>query len=113
MLEKAGTSHFIKTVPAPPYSIGINSIARIIHPYSEGRVWAEPTDSFLLLMPDQHAKNSKIMYRTKNNGNTIIRKEIRQHKSDAIRQQISTYLIHIRKDYFPIDTRFFTASSQE
>ena len=43
-------------------------------------------------------------------GNTIIRKGIRQHKSNEIRQQISTYLIHIRKDYFPIDTRLFTAS---
>ena len=33
------------------------------------------------------AKKSKIMYRTKNNGNngnTIIRKEIRQHESDDI-----------------------------
>ncbi len=29
-------------------------------------------------------KNSKIMYRTKNKGNTIIRKEFRQRKSDDI-----------------------------
>ncbi len=50
------------------------------------------------------------MYRTKRIGNTIIRKEIRQHESDDIRQQISTYLILISKDYFPIDTGFFTAS---
>jgi len=42
---KAGTSHFIKNVPVTPYSIGINSIARIIHPYSGGRVWAAPTES--------------------------------------------------------------------
>ena len=39
-----------------------------------------------------------------------IRKEIRQHESSNIWQQIFTYLIHIRKDYFSIDTRFFTAS---
>ena len=84
MLKKAGTSHFTKNVPAIPYPIGISSIARNIQPYSGGRVWAESTDSFLLLMPDQHAKNSKIMYITKNNGNTIIRKEIRQHKNNAI-----------------------------
>ncbi len=44
--EKAGTSHFMKNVPAQPYSIGIRSIARIIHSYSGGRVWAEPTESF-------------------------------------------------------------------
>ena len=50
------------------------------------------------------------MYRKQGIGNTIIRKEIRQHESSNIRQQISTYLIPIRKDYFPIDTRFFTAS---
>ncbi len=50
------------------------------------------------------------MYRTKNLGNTIIRKEIRQPESDDIWQQISTYLILISKDYFPIDTGFFTAS---
>ena len=50
------------------------------------------------------------MYRKQGIGNTIIREEIRQHESSNIRQQISTYLIPIRKDYFPIDTRFFTAS---
>ena len=31
-----------------------------------------------------YAKNFKIMYRTKRIGNTIIRKEIRQHESDDI-----------------------------
>ncbi len=41
------------------------------------------------------------MYRIYGIGNTIIRKKIRQHESDDIRQQIPTYLIHIRKDYFP------------
>ena len=40
----------------------------------------------------------------------IIRKEIRQHKSNSIRQLIFTYLIHIKKDFSSIDTRFFTAS---
>jgi len=45
-MKKAGTSHFIKNVPAFPYSIGISSIAGITHPYSGGRVWAEPTESF-------------------------------------------------------------------
>lgn len=66
---------------------------------------------FLLLMPGWYAKNLKRMYRNEQTGNTIIRKEIRQHKSSAIRQQISTYLIHINKDFLPIDTRFFTAST--
>ncbi len=66
--------------------------------------------NLLLLMPDSYAKNPKNMYRKQRIGNTIIREEIRQHESHNIRQQISTYLIPIRKDYFPIDTRFFTAS---
>ena len=61
-------------------------------------------------MPDWYAKKSKQMYKKEPAGNTIIRKKFRQHRCYAIRQQISTYLIHIRKDYFPIDTRFFTAS---
>ncbi len=52
-------------------------------------------------MPDQYAKKSKNMYRIYRIGNTIIGKEIRQHKSDDIRQHISTYLIPISKDYFP------------
>ncbi len=60
-----------------------------------------PRKAFLPLMPILYAKNSKNMYRIYGIGNTIIRKEIRQHESDDIRQQISTYLIHIRKDYFP------------
>ena len=51
------------------------------------------------------------MYKKEPAGNTIIRKKFRQHRCYAIRQQISTYLIHIRKDYFHIDTRFFTAST--
>ena len=42
--EKSGTLHLIKTLR--PYSIGISSIARNSHPYSGGRVWAEPTDRF-------------------------------------------------------------------
>ncbi len=37
-------------------------------------------------------------------------KEIRQHKNNTIRQQIFTYLIHVRKEIFSIDTRFFTVS---
>ena len=61
-------------------------------------------------MPDWYAKKSKQMYKKEPAGNTIIRKKFRQHRCYAIRQQISTYLIHIRKDYFHIDTRFFTAS---
>ncbi len=99
--KKLERHNFKKNAPALPYSIGISSIARITHPYSGGRVWAEPTESILPLMPILYAKNSKNMYRIYLIGNTIIRKEIRQHKSDDIRQQISTYLIHIRKDYFP------------
>ncbi len=37
-------------------------------------------------------------------------KEIRQHKNNTIRQQIFTYLIHVRKEISSIDTRFFTVS---
>ena len=37
-------------------------------------------------------------------------KEIRQHKNNTIRQQIFTYLIHVRKEISFIDTRFFTVS---
>lgn len=43
---KAGTSHFLKHVPAQSYSIGISSIDRIFQPYSGGRVWAEHTERF-------------------------------------------------------------------
>jgi len=71
-----------------------------------------PRKIFLLLMPDWYAKKSKQMYKKEPAGNTIIRKKFRQHRCYAIRQQISTYLIHIRKDYFHIDTRFFTASTK-
>ena len=39
-------------------------------------------------------------------------KEIRQHKNNTIRQQIFTYLIHVRKEISSIDTRFFTVSSR-
>ena len=39
---------------------------------------------FLLLMPDRCAENLKYMYRNIETGNTIIRKEIRQHKKDDI-----------------------------
>lgn len=39
-------------------------------------------------------------------------KEIRQHKNNTIRQQIFTYLIHVRKEIFSIDTRFFTVSKR-
>ena len=42
--------------------------------------------------------------------NTIIRKEIRQHKIVPIWQYFSTYLIPIKKNLLLIDTRFFTAS---
>lgn len=51
-----------------------------------------------------------ICYRKKQTGNTIIRKEIRQHKNNSIRQQISTYLVPVNKEFSSIDTRFFTAS---
>ena len=67
-------------------------------------------ERFPLLMPDWYAKKSKFMYKNKRADNTIIRKEIRQHKNHAIRQQISTYLIPINKDFSSIDTKFFTAS---
>ena len=52
------------------------------------------------------------MYKAWKSGNTIIRKRIRQHKSNDIRQRISTYLIPISKDYFSKDTRLFTASKK-
>ena len=54
-------------------------------------------------MFDWCAKKSKKMYKSIGSGNTIIRKEIRQH--------FSTYLIHIKKSFLFIDTRFFTAST--
>lgn len=69
-----------------------------------------PRTDFLLLMPDWCAKKSVCMYKAYKSGNTIIRKRIRQHKSNDIRQRISTYLIPISKDYFSIDTRLITAS---
>lgn len=43
-------------------------------------------------------------------GYTMTIKEIRQHKNNTIRQQIFTYLIHVRKEISFIDTRFFTVS---
>ena len=46
-------------------------------------------------------------------GYTMTIKEIRQHKNNTIRQQIFTYLIHVRKEISSIDTRFFTVSLQE
>ena len=53
------------------------------------------------------------MYNTQITGNTIIRKENRQHKRTDFRQQIFTYLIHIKKDFSSIDTRLFTASTKD
>ena len=52
------------------------------------------------------------MYITTKTGYTITVKEIRQHKNNTIRQQTFTYLIHVRKEIFAIDTRFFTASTK-
>lgn len=51
------------------------------------------------------------MYITIRAGYTMTIKEIRQHKNNTIRQQIFTYLIHVRKEISSIDTRFFTVSS--
>ena len=39
------------------------------------------------------------MYKTQITGNTIIRKENRQHKGTDFQQQIFTYLIHIKKNF--------------
>ena len=50
------------------------------------------------------------MYKSILTGNTIIRKEIRQHKNIPMRQHFSTYLIPIKKIFLLIDTRFFTVS---
>ena len=50
------------------------------------------------------------MYKGIITGNTIIRKEIRQHKNIPMRQHFSTYLIPIKKNFLLIDTRFFTVS---
>lgn len=50
------------------------------------------------------------MYITIRAGYTMTIKEIRQHKNNTIRQQIFTYLIHVRKEISFIDTRFFTVS---
>ena len=50
------------------------------------------------------------MYKSILTGNTIIRKEIRQHKNIHMRQHFSTYLIPIKKHFLLIDTRFFTVS---
>lgn len=97
----------MKHVPALPYSIGISSIPRNIHPYSGGRVWAEPTESFPAADACLACKKFKKMYRIYRIGNTIIRKEIRQHKSNEIRQQISTYLIAYRERLFPHRHKIF------
>ena len=61
--RKGWKRHTFLNVPAQPYSIGISSIARIIQPYSGGRVWADPTKNLLLLMPDQYAKIQKTCIR--------------------------------------------------
>lgn len=53
------------------------------------------------------------MYITIRAGYTMTIKEIRQHKNNTIRQQIFTYLIHVRKEISFIDTRFFTVSFEE
>ena len=66
--------------------------------------------SFLLLMSRLVCKKSKKMYKRIITGNTIIRKEIRQHKIIHKRQHFSTYLIHTKKNFWFIDTRFFTVS---
>lgn len=97
----------MKHVPALPYSIGISSIPRNIHPYSGGRVWAEPTESFPAADACLACKKFKKMYKIYRIGNTIIRKEIRQHKSNEIRQQISTYLIAYRERLFPHRHKIF------
>ena len=52
------------------------------------------------------------MYITIRAGYTMTIKEIRQHKNNTIRQQIFTYLIHVRKEISFIDTRFFTVSGK-
>jgi uncharacterized protein (UPF0254 family) len=52
-------------------------------------------------MPDWYAEKSKYMYKHKQTGNTIIKEEIRQRKTNTIRQQMSTYLILIKKDFYP------------
>lgn len=52
------------------------------------------------------------MYITIRAGYTMTIKEIRQHKNNTIRQQIFTYLIHVRKEISFIDTRFFTVSKK-
>jgi len=75
-------------------------------------VWAESTKIFLtanVLISVQ--KNQKKMYKSILTGNTIIRKEIRQHKNIPMRQHFSTYLIPIKKIFLLIDTRFFTVSA--
>lgn len=53
------------------------------------------------------------MYITIRAGYTMTIKEIRQHKNNTIRQQIFTYLIHVRKEISFIDTRFFTVSCEK
>ena len=40
------------------------------------------------------------MYKHKQTGNTIIKEKIRQRKTNTIRQQMSTYLILIKKDFY-------------
>ncbi len=57
-------------------------------------------------MPDWYAEKSKYMYKHKQTGNTIIKEEIRQHKTNKIRQQMSTYLILIKKDFYPQTQNF-------
>lgn len=53
------------------------------------------------------------MYITIRAGYTMTIKEIRQHKNSTIRQQIFTYLIHVRKEISSINTRFFTVSTNK
>ena len=63
-------------------------------------------------MPDWYAEKSKYMYKHKQTGNTIIKEEIRQHKTNTIRANV--YISNFyQKRFLPIDTKFFTASFSE
>lgn len=87
--------------PLPFYSVGICIIARISLLYSRGRVWAAPTKKQSIQCLICHAKKSKNVYKTFSHGYTINRKTDSTTLKSQSRQQNFTYLILIKKIYFP------------
>lgn len=109
MPYKEKPERHISSKRSGPIPSALAVLPEIPHLILEAGCGQSPRTDFLLL-PDWCAQKSVCMYKAYKSGNTIIRKRIRQHKNNDIRQQISTYLLLIGKDHFSKDTRLFTAS---